>query len=409
MKKASVVIGANFGDEGKGLMTDFLGSKLKGEAVVVRFNGGAQAGHTVTAPDGRRHVFNHFSSGSFCGATTFLSEFFVINPILFHNEAARLDELGLSPRVIVDPDCPLTTPYDMLINQIIEDARGDGRHGSCGVGFGETIERNLRAEFKTVARDLASPAVLLSKLDLIRSSWVPERLAALGISEPFGGKGDLFRSDALRDRFLTDCRDFSAAVKLIDLTALDHFDHVVFEGAQGLLLDQDHRWFPHVTRSSTGLRNVCVLALKAGITDLDVVYATRAYLTRHGAGPLPHALDDKPFAGIVDRTNIPNAYQGALRFAWLDLDLLASTIRDDLEIARGKKLSITPFLAVSCVDQVDRTVPVVRNGVIEHVSRENIARHAIEAVGLNSGWESRGASRNDIRKVDSKNDISLAA
>lgn len=399
MKSAQVVIGANFGDEGKGLMTDFLCSQLKGGAVVVRFNGGAQAGHTVTTPDGRRHVFHHVGSGSFCGATTFLSHFFVVNPILFHQEIQELSGLGVTPRVIIDPASPLTTPYDMLINQIIEDARGNARHGSCGIGFGETIERNLRSEFATVMADLRDPAGLKDRLDSIRRDWVPARLAELGITEPFGGKPDLFMSEGLRDRYLEDATAFFAAVETHDIGILDRFDHIVFEGAQGLLLDQDGKWFPHVTRSSTGLRNVGALAVDAGLGCLDVVYATRAYTTRHGAGPLPHALEDKPYVGIVDETNIPNAYQGTLRFAWLDLDLLGATIADDIKSIEPLDLTITPMLAVSCVDQIDEVVTIIKDNASMAVKREDIARFMLDSIGMTDGWESRGATRETVAKI----------
>src|SRR5690348_14536867 len=125
--RATVVIGANFGDEGKGLMTDYLcaaaGDSSRGEisgAMVVRFNGGAQAGHTVFA-GGRRHVFHHFGSGAFAGAATFLSRYFVVNPFLWAKER---DELGFCPRVFVDRAAMLTTPYDMLVNQEAERIRG---------------------------------------------------------------------------------------------------------------------------------------------------------------------------------------------------------------------------------------------------------------------------------------------
>ena len=83
--KISVVIGANYGDEGKGLATDYLASQGT-KSLVVRFNGGAQAGHTVVTPDGCRHVFHHFGSGVFAEADTFLSKFFIVNPILFRTE-----------------------------------------------------------------------------------------------------------------------------------------------------------------------------------------------------------------------------------------------------------------------------------------------------------------------------------
>ena len=81
-RHATVVIGANFGDEGKGLAVDSLVAR-DSDAAVIRFNGGAQAGHTVVAEDGRRHVFSHFGAGAFLGAATFLSRFFVVQPSIF--------------------------------------------------------------------------------------------------------------------------------------------------------------------------------------------------------------------------------------------------------------------------------------------------------------------------------------
>ena len=86
--RARAVIGSNFGDEGKGLVVDYL-CKTGGE-VVVRFNGGAQAGHTVVTPEGLRHVFRHFGSGTLYGVPTFLSQFFIVNPIIFFHELQDL-------------------------------------------------------------------------------------------------------------------------------------------------------------------------------------------------------------------------------------------------------------------------------------------------------------------------------
>src|SRR5580698_7114906 len=99
---AYAVIGANFGDEGKGLITDFLCSQLD-DCLVVRFNGGAQAGHTVVTLRGR-HVFHHFGSGTFNDSPTFLSRFFVVNPLLWEKEHI---ELGAIPVLHIDPDAPL--------------------------------------------------------------------------------------------------------------------------------------------------------------------------------------------------------------------------------------------------------------------------------------------------------------
>ena len=89
MKKVKVVIGANFGDEGKGLMTDYFASK-EDNAIVVLHNGGAQRGHTVITPEGYRHVFRHFGSGAYVGAATYITKEFIVNPILFRQEYEKL-------------------------------------------------------------------------------------------------------------------------------------------------------------------------------------------------------------------------------------------------------------------------------------------------------------------------------
>src|SRR2546425_1241702 len=150
---ARVVIGANFGDESKGKIVDYL-CATQGAGIVVRFNGGAQAGHTVVTPDNERHVFRHFGSGSLCEVPTFLSQFFVCNPILFFKEREQLIELGFHPVIYAHPECLVTTFVDMLINQAKESARGIKRHGSCGIGFHETLQRSKVSELKITMSDL---------------------------------------------------------------------------------------------------------------------------------------------------------------------------------------------------------------------------------------------------------------
>ena len=138
MKNAKIVIGANFGDEGKGLTTDYL-SMGGNDPIVVRFNGGAQAGHTVQTIDNKAHVFHHVGSGSFLDIPTFLSKFFIVNPTAFVLELEELEALSMKPRLYLDIRAPLTTPYDMIINWAIETKRGNSRHGSCGFGIDQTM------------------------------------------------------------------------------------------------------------------------------------------------------------------------------------------------------------------------------------------------------------------------------
>jgi adenylosuccinate synthase len=396
MRRARVVIGALFGDEGKGLVTDAYAAEGGRGALVIRFNGGAQAGHTVTTPDGRRHVFSHVGAGSFAGARTWLSRFFVSNPLVFVREMRELAALGVVPEVLADPDGLVTTPWDMMINQFVENARAGGRHGSVGLGFGETIERGLHPAFATRVRDLDDPAALRPRLDAIRRDWVPRRLARLGFPEIAAAQADLLLSDAVLERWLEEAAAFAATIRPAGIEAVRAARDVIFEGAQGLLLDQDRGFFPHVTRSNTGIRNVVALAEEAGIGALDVTYAARAYMTRHGAGPLPGELPDQPYAGIRDETNRPHRFQGSLRFALLDLDLLAGAVHADLSDApRG--LRVSHRLVVSCLDQVGpEAARWIEGGAARRGSAEALAVRAAAAVKATGLLAGAGPSRETL-------------
>lgn len=328
--RATAILGAGFGDEGKGRTVDALSDK---DTLVVRFNGGSQAGHTVQVGN-VRHVFSHFGSGTFRGAWTYLSRFFVVDPVTFCLEWKELEALGLNPKVTVDHFCPLTTPYERAVNQALERSRGVGRHGSCGVGFGETVERESRKERLLVGGT--------HRLEGAREHAI-KRLVELGLSTVLG---DVIReADSQVSRWF-DCLEFMGKQTLgasSDILRGPGFSSVVFEGAQGLLLDQDRKfYFPHVTRSKTGLHNVKILAKEAGIDELRAVYVTRSYLTRHGAGPLPREDVNLTYE---DPTNKPAEFQGSLRFASLQPEYLFNDIWEDSHGAAEV------FLAVTCLDQ----------------------------------------------------------
>lgn len=355
-KSIEIVIGAGYGDEGKGLTTDWLTQDRK-ETAVVRFNSGAQAGHTVQRKDGIRHVFHHFGSGTFNGAPTILSRFFVVNPILFWHEAMDLyKKCGTLPNVYVDKECLVTTPYDVYINQTIEKARAGERHGSCGVGFGETIERAERG-FPLRMSDLKDADTLAEKLENIKTEYFPMRLVELGI------ENNPILLEEVDERFLRDAKEFYNNVKPCkDTDAFELFEHLVFEGAQGLFLDQDSMDFPYVTRSSTGLTNVVQLIsnMKA---DIDIFYITRAYLSRHGAGPLPNEIVTP--VNIVDDTNVKNDWQGELRFAPLNYDKMFDAIEEDL--SKLEDLSYTVNAMITHCDQSSLVTDTPINNIIDEV------------------------------------------
>lgn len=370
MKRATVVIGANFGDEGKGLITDYFAAQRR-HPTVVRFNGGAQAGHTVVTPEGRRHVFHHFGAGTLAGGRTVLSRFFIANPILWETENAAL---GNPPEFLfVDPRALVTTPYDMLINQRLEAQRQGARHGSCGVGINETVERGP-TRYSTTVADLANLRTFQAKLEAIQSHYYADRLHQLGL-EPDIPSALMFT------RFMDVAQKFKESVQVVeDHRAIQLLPNPIFEGAQGLLLDEDHAFFPHVTRSKTGLRNVVTLAKEAGIDGLDITYVTRAYMTRHGAGPFP---TEDATLNYADDTNVPHDFQGTLRFGRLDIDLLAASVRNDLKEASD--MSVTHGLAITHLDQVP-------NG-------SAIVKAVAEATGPSFLYTSHGPRRTDVQKV----------
>lgn len=391
-RTARAVIGAAYGDEGKGLMTDFLASR--GADAVVRSNGGAQAGHTVVSPEGVRHVFHHFASGSLAGVASHLSRHFVSNPVLFFREREQLAEKGGSVAISADPRGIVTTPWDMMLNQFIEVRRGDGRHGSCGIGFGEAIERSLRPEFLLTVGDLHSGLLLRDRLLAIRSEWVERRLSVLGGGALAEAERGLVFHDGILERFIGDCEGFADLVRVKHDATLD--GEIVFEGAQGLMLDQDYGAFPHVTRSNTGILNMGLVAEEAGIGRIEAVYMTRAYVTRHGAGPLGHESEGAPFARVVDPTNVHNEWQGTIRSAPLDASVLAAAIAHDAKLA-SSAVDVLPTLAVTCLDQIEGAATVhTEEGRLE-LRPERLAAELSRFVGVPPFMESWGPGRLDLR------------
>lgn len=358
MKYVKVIIGSNFGDEGKGLMTDYMCS-INEKPLVIRYNSSAQAGHTVVTPDGKRHVFGHFGSGSFQGVTTFLSEYFSVNPILFLKEYEELIRIGIVPNTIIDLNCPIVLPQDMLLNQIIERHRGDNRHGSCGLGYNESIIRNSIEKYRITCKDIIDKTYK-DKLKIINNEYINIRLGELNLTCSKDELISKLYDDNITNHFINDIDNdfiFKAHITNIE-NAVHNYSTLIFEGAQGLMLSEDYKFFPHVTHSKTGISNVLDLLQDVKDTELDieVIYITRSYLTRHGAGPLPHEIKEKPYKSITDLTNIPNEFQGTLRFAPLDINLLVENIECDYMKILSKNLhdnfNIKKSIAITCLDQI---------------------------------------------------------
>jgi len=348
--KASIVIGLGFGDEGKGLTTDYLCSQSL-SPLVIRFNGGQQAGHTVCTATGLRHVFSSFGAGTLRGAATYWSAGCTLSPSALLNEYRALNSTGISPRLYLDEFCAVTTHYDVLYNRLLEQQRGSARHGSCGMGFGNTLQRH-EAQVSFVAGDLIYPERCLDKLKQIRLYYALKAKTELTIDFTE------LHHDAEDRRFM----DYLAELQLllnenICITSEQvifedpQWDQYVFEGAQGVLLDMDFGYFPHVTRSHTTSKNALDLIRrnKNTISSATLYAVSRVYHTRHGQGPFVAHADQLLLKNNEMETNVLNDFQGNFRTGPLDLDQLNYAIKSEMSQNNG----IAKQLILTCADQID--------------------------------------------------------
>lgn len=342
MKEVKVVIGANFGDEGKGQMTEYFAEKARkkgNSCIVVCHNGSAQKGHTVVEKDGTRHVFHHFGAGAGADAETYFSKDFYVSPIFFRKEYEELERKGYNLKVYVDPDCRVVLPSDIMINQEIENLRNKNRHGSCGYGFFEAVTRSKREEYLVKVEDLLDLDNCLKKIKRVSSEYVPERCKELGMKELREEFLSLILDEDILSSYQSDLQFFLDHTVRRGPDLLLSYDTVIFESSQGLLLDEDNmEYFPHLTPSHTGLHNPYLILEDLGVNcPVEVCYVTRTYLTRHGAGRLDGECDKKEInPDMVDQTNVPNPFQGTLRYAKLDVDQLYERIEKDFSITRCK-------------------------------------------------------------------------
>ena len=404
MKKISIVIGSGFGDEGKGHTTDFLCSKEN--TLNVRFNGGAQASHTVVTPNGKRHAFRHFGSGTFIGAETYLSKYFIVNPFSFLVERKELNNKFLvKPIEYVNPSCIVSTLWDMYINQAVEELRGENRHGSCGLGINETVERSKYDKYKITVNDMLSKEKLYNKLKLIESEYVPFRLKqeyGITISDIPKEYQELLVNTENVDITLYYFDYFIANTIIVDDSIIKKFGNIVFEGAQGLLLDQNNEpYFPHVTTSNTGIKNVIEILQELNYKGkVDIYYISRCYATRHGEGTFITETKEIPYENIEDLTNIPNRFQGSLRFGILDFDTMLKYINKDIEYVN---IDININVVLTCFDQLDNNVKFYLGQKEHTVSKHEFLNVAYQIFtkcikGLNKLYVSNGLTRDDFFK-----------
>lgn len=340
MKRHTIVVGLGFGDEGKGTIVDAC-VRHAHASTVVRFNGGPQAAHHVVTPEGTLHCFAQWGAGTFSEHTeTYLSKSMFIEPMALLREADVLEEKGciLTKRMVIHEECVLITPFHRLINRMKEAQRGGQRHGSCGLGVGEAFMDTLRSHYPCVQmRDIYKASELKRKLSLL---WMLKKDVAEQMLEAHPEHellhalyADLQQDDWVDflvetyTAFIQDPRIQIVSSEDMHIR-MQGWDAYVWEGAQGVLLDAEHGFWPHVTPSKTTPTHADMHLASAHIEPSDIMRlgVTRSYMTRHGAGPFVSEsswLRKK----LPEPHNGQNDWQGHFRIGWLDCLMLRYAVR----------------------------------------------------------------------------------
>jgi adenylosuccinate synthase len=347
MPSTHIVVDLGFGDAGKGTIVDALARRCSSPPLVVRHNGGAQAGHNVHLADGRHHTFSQFGSATFVpGSRTLLSHNFVFHPAGLMTEHEHLVSVGVKDalaRLMVDERALVITPYQQAMNWLRELERGDKRHGTCGLGVGETVADSLDAPEDVVrVGDLLDWDTLIQKLALIRGRKLSQVTASMPRDEHLAL---LQNSDSIK-RTADLLTTIGRQLHIVRPLQVDHLiretPDVIFEGAQGVLLDEWYGFHPHTTWSTTTLQRAEEMLAEAGRVDfVTKIGVVRAYATRHGQGPFP--TESANLTQLLrEVTNTDDGPQGCFRSGWFD------TVLARYAIAACPGLT---SLAVTCLDR----------------------------------------------------------
>jgi adenylosuccinate synthase len=342
MAKNVVVIGTQWGDEGKGKVVDWLTDHAQG---VVRFQGGHNAGHTLVIA-GKKTVLHLVPSGILReGVTCYIGNGVVLSPQALASEMDELERAGVdvAARLRISEACPLILPYHAAIDVARESARGAVKIGTTGRGIGPAYEDKI-ARRAIRLNDLLNPERFAAKLEPLLEYHNFVLTKYLG-SEPIDFARTRDEALALAPRLKPLVADVSRAL----YEANGAGKNLLFEGAQGALLDVDHGTYPYVTSSN------CVAgaaAAGAGVGPQMLHYVlgiTKAYATRVGSGPFPTELEDSTGELLRSRGQEFGATTGrARRCGWFD----AAALRRSIQINGVSGLCVTKLDVLDGMESV---------------------------------------------------------
>ena len=357
--KNIAVIGANFGDESKGKTVDYWVKKLQEQqqdCMVIRYSGSNNATHTVYKNSTLYHAFSSIGSGGFRNVPTYLSQYFIVDPVALARERHSLKQKfpAYDAPIYIDPRCRLVTPYDVVINRLKEHFAGEQRHGSTGNGLNECIQRQAILPF--FVQDLSQSIDILRKIHAYFLKFLNQydqiHLDTLNAELK---KTVLFCLDADNIAVIAEkYEELYASHYRLTHPNLQYYS-CIFEGSQGLALDQDAKHFPYVTHAKTGVANILNICQEFHVRLDQVYYLSRCYLTRHGYDPFfnqNYHHDVQQDFRIYDVTNVKNPWQGAMQYDYLNVDEMEQRITEDFQQCAAIFPNCQSSRVFSCLDQI---------------------------------------------------------
>lgn len=350
MAEIKIVTGLNYGDESKGLVANAVSTPT---CLNILPSNSCQRAHTVVE-NGVRRVFRHFGSGTLKGAATYFSEEFMVNPAMFRREWEELEAMGITPKVYAKIGGIMVSPVDMFANVNVEERRGDKSHSSTGCGVWESLNRHR------VCTEMAgTPHYHLDTIIKYYENVLKDKDGTLPEDVT-----NFLHGEYLGPNIDEDFQWFYDHITLIksdteEKALLHSYPLLVFENGQGLLLADDHNYdFEHNTPAYVGAKvpsQIIAQNFDKGEVDIETLYVTRTYLTRHGKGQIGQTSNlecDKAAinADMFDVTNVPNPNQGTLRYGKFDQKeanaAVARAIRDS-KYFEMKGIKAKPSLVVT--------------------------------------------------------------
>ena len=371
------VIGGQWGDEGKGKIVDWLASRAD---VVVRFQGGHNAGHTLVVGD-QVYKLSLLPSGIVRGTLSVIGNGVVLDPWALRDEAGRLEKQGVAvtPGTLqIADNCPLILPFHRDLDALREDASGAGRIGTTRRGIGPAYEDKVGRRAIRVC-DLRHLGALGPQLDRLCAHH--DALRA-GFGEPPIDRDRLMRD---LDEIAGFVLQFAAPVWKTLNRARREGRRILFEGAQGVLLDVDHGTYPFVTSSNT------IAGTAAGGTGLGpaaagfVLGIVKAYTTRVGSGPFPTELDDAIGQRLGERGREFGTVTGRKRrCGWFD----AVLVRQSCAVAGVTGIALTKLDVLDGLEEIRICTGYrLRGEMLDHLPAHAADQAAVEPVYESiEGW-----------------------